>query len=101
MRAHAIVVAGALVTSVLCTSAWAQSIEIGPGGVRIGRGECNELRHACEDRGVRCGRYREVCGGSRSRGEVCARLRSACVNREGEGAEGEGNCRRYRRTCGG
>jgi hypothetical protein len=48
----------------------AQSVEIGPGGVRIGRGDCEQLRRACENEGAL-------------------------------GEQGEGNCRRYRLSCGG
>jgi hypothetical protein len=47
----------------------AQGIEIGPGGVRIGRGECEQLRRAClhkdelgEQGEGNCRRYRAVCG---------------------------------------
>jgi hypothetical protein len=50
-------------------SAFSQSIEIGPGGIRVGRGgQCEQLRRACEYKDVR-------------------------------GEQGEGNCRRYRQTC--
>ena len=31
----------------------------------------------------------------------CARLRRACIFKEERGQVGEGNCRRYRRQCGG
>ena len=31
----------------------------------------------------------------------CRRLRRACENKEVRGEVGEGNCRRYRRECGG
>jgi hypothetical protein len=34
-------------------------------------------------------------------GGRCERLRRACVYKEERGEEGEGNCRRYRRECGG
>ena len=43
-------------------------VEIGPGGVRIGRGECEQLRRACENREAlgeqgegNCRRYRQRC----------------------------------------
>ena len=43
-------------------------VEIGPGGVRIGRGECEQLRRACENREAlgeqgegNCCRYRQRC----------------------------------------
>jgi hypothetical protein len=107
MRTHALGIAAAVVIFVLPISASAQSIEIGPGGVRIGRsGHCEELRRACENKdrlGERgegnCRRYREECGRRRSRQEVCAELRSACLNKDRLGEQGEGNCRRYRQTC--
>jgi hypothetical protein len=47
--------------------------EIGPGGVRI--------------------------GGDRPSRDVCAQLRRACLHKDELGEQGEGNCRRYRRTC--
>jgi len=52
----------------------AQRIEVGPGGVRIG-------------------------GGERPSRQVCAELRNACLHKDELGEQGEGNCRRYRRTC--
>src|SRR5437763_15753430 len=52
-------------------SGFSQSFEIGPGGVRIDRG-----------------------------GGRCEQLRLACENKERLGEQGEGNCRRYRETCG-
>jgi hypothetical protein len=46
----------------------AQGIEIGPGGVRIGRGDCEQLRRACENKEAlgeqgegNCRRYRLRC----------------------------------------
>src|SRR5262245_45851725 len=99
MQIRSLVIAAAVTLSVLPTFALAQSIEIGPGGVRVGRGECEELRRACEYQGVRCGRFREMCGGRSSRRESCRELRWACENRERLGEQGEGNCRRYRQTC--
>jgi hypothetical protein len=84
--------------------AFSQSIEIGPGGVRV-RGECEQLRRACENRDVlgeqgegNCRRYRETCQRP-ARRDVCAELRQACLNKEELGEQGEGNCRRYRETC--
>ncbi len=92
-------------------SAFSQSFEIGPGGVRVddgrrrGGGQCQELRAACENKdrlGERgegnCRRYRETCERPVRR-DVCAELRSACLNKERLGEQGEGNCRRYRETC--
>jgi hypothetical protein len=47
----------------------AQGIEIGPGGVRVGGGRCEQLRRACENKQAlgeegegNCRRYRAVCG---------------------------------------
>jgi hypothetical protein len=57
-----------------------QSIEVGPGGVRVGHD--------------RYGSRREPRGGGR-----CAELRRACLNKERLGEQGEGNCRRYRAQC--
>jgi hypothetical protein len=34
-------------------------------------------------------------------GRYCRRLRRACENKDVRGEVGEGNCRRYRRECGG
>jgi hypothetical protein len=58
----------------------AQRFEFGPGGVGIGGGERDY-------------------GRERSHGGVCAELRRACLNKGELGEQGEGNCRRYRRTC--
>jgi hypothetical protein len=58
----------------ISTDLSAQSIEVGPGGVRV------------EER--------------RQRQRVnCRELRSACLNKERLGEQGEGNCRRYRSLC--
>jgi hypothetical protein len=54
------------------------SIQIGPGGVRV---EDERDRRA------------------RRRGGMCEELRAACLNKDRLGEQGEGNCRRYRRTC--
>ena len=64
----------------------AQRFEIGPGGVGISGGERDYGRE----------RY---YGRDRSHGGVCAELRRACLNKGELGEQGEGNCRRYRRTC--
>ena len=67
-------------------AAFSQSLELGPGGVRVypdgGRPRVYEERRGYDDR--------------RDDRRVCARLREACEF----GERGEGNCRRYRRTCG-
>jgi hypothetical protein len=91
---------------------FAQSVEIGPGGVRVddgrvrrGGGQCEQLRLACENKdrlGERgegnCRTYRETCQRPVAR-NVCGELREACLNKERLGEQGEGNCRRYRETC--
>jgi hypothetical protein len=74
MYALAIAAAAALFFPV---SAFSQGIEIGPGGVHIGRDRDREG-------------YRR---------QECEELRSACLHKEELGEEGEGNCRRYRETC--
>jgi hypothetical protein len=56
-------------------SAFSQSVEIGPGGVRV------------ED------------GRTRRGGGQCEQLRLACENKDRLGERGEGNCRTYRETC--
>ena len=65
------------------TSSFAQGFRFGPGGVEVddGRG----FREEREER-----RYRRMC----------RELRDACENKDRYGEEGQGNCRRYRRTCG-
>lgn len=68
---------------VLGTPSLAQGIRIGPGGVQIDDG-----RGYGEDRDER--RFRRMC----------RELRDRCENRDIYGEEGQGNCRRYRRTCG-
>jgi hypothetical protein len=104
MRKRAFGAAAAAALFVVPGSAFSQSIEIGPGGVRL-RGECEQLRRACENKDVlgeqgegNCRRYRETCQRP-ARRDVCAELRQACLNKEELGEQGEGNCRRYRETC--
>jgi hypothetical protein len=107
--AFGVLAAAALFVSVAPVSS--QSLRIGPGGVAIddgrgpSRGQCAELRAACENKdrlGERgegnCRRYRETCQRP-ARRDVCAELRAACMNKERLGEQGEGNCRRYRQTC--
>jgi hypothetical protein len=68
--------------------AFSQGISIGPGGVRV-------------DDGRRYGReYDSGYRDNRRNARMCARLRDACRNKDVYGEEGQGNCRRYRRTCG-
>ncbi len=74
MLASVLVLSGG---AIMPNTAWAQSIQFGPGGVRVDDGR------------------RERGGGRR----YCAELRAACLNKERLGEQGEGNCRRYRREC--
>ena len=77
---------GALLT--ISAPAFAQGISIGPGGVRVDDGRRYERGYERE--------YRD----DRRHARMCARLRDACRNKDVYGEEGQGNCRRYRRTCG-
>ena len=58
MRKYAFGAAAATALLVIPISAFSQSIEVGPGGVRVydgrGVGECEQLRRACE--------YKDVLG---------------------------------------
>ncbi len=110
MRRLFVMAAAFAILTMAPISAFSQSIEIGPGGVRVddgrrGGGQCRELRAACENKdrlGERgegnCRRYRETCERPVRR-DVCSELRSACLNKDRLGEQGEGNCRRYRETC--
>jgi hypothetical protein len=106
MRKSVLIVTAAAALLVSPISGFAQSIDIGPGGVRVERGgQCEQLRLACENKdrlGERgegnCRRYRETCQRP-ARRDVCGELRAACLNKERLGEQGEGNCRRYRETC--
>ena len=71
MRKSLFVVVAAAALCSFPMSGFSQSFEIGPGGVRIDRA-----------------------------GGRCEQLRLACENKERLGEQGEGNCRRYRETCG-
>ena len=107
MRRLALVVAAAAFF-IAPAASFSQSIQIGPGGVRVddGRGgQCEELRRACENKDRlgeqgegNCRRYRETCQRP-ARRDVCGELRAACLNKDQLGEQGEGNCRRYRETC--
>lgn len=110
MRRLAFVVATAALF-VVPTSVFSQSIQVGPGGVRVddgrgrGGGQCDELRRACENKDRlgeqgegNCRKYREACQRPVRR-DVCGELRAACLNKDQLGEQGEGNCRRYRQTC--
>ena len=85
MRTLAFVVAVAAFF-VIPTSVSSQSIQVGPGGVRVDDGRDDRYR----DRDRR---------GRQARGDVCDELRAACLNKDRLGEQGEGNCRRYRQTC--
>jgi len=56
MRNYAFGVAAATALFVIPISAFSQSIEVGPGGVRVydgrGGGQCEQLRRACENKDV-------------------------------------------------
>ena len=85
MRKLALAVA-ALALFAVPTSAFSQGIVVGPGGVQIEPGY--GYHH-----GYHYGRYA-------NRGQ-CRELRQACLHKEELGEEGQGNCERYRRMCGG
>jgi hypothetical protein len=66
-RRDALRLAGAVAAAMFVVPVSAQ-VEIGPGGVRIGRGECEQLRRACENKDAlgeqgegNCRRYRLRC----------------------------------------
>lgn len=110
MRKHIMAAAAAATLLMTPFSAFSQSFEVGPGGIRFGGGggggQCEQLRRACElkdqlgERGEgNCRRYREQCSARPSRRDVCRELRAACLNKDQLGERGEGNCRRYRETC--
>ena len=80
----------ALAAAGIVSQASAQSFEIGPGGARV----YQERPRAYEERS-----YGDEVRGMRRRGGMCAELRDACFNSDRYGEEGQGNCRRYRRTC--
>jgi hypothetical protein len=109
MRKFLFVAAAAVALVSVPVSGFSQSVQIGPGGVRIddgrGGGRCEQLRLACENKdrlGERgegnCRTYRATCLRS-SRRDLCQDLRAACLNKDRLGEQGEGNCRRYRQTC--
>jgi hypothetical protein len=80
MRTYALAIAAAAAAAALFfpVSSYSQGIEIGPGGIHIGGDRDQE--------------------GSRQ--QDCEELRRACEHKEELGEQGEGNCRRYRETCG-
>jgi hypothetical protein len=76
----------------LSTDLSSQSIEVGPGGVRVGH-ERFDSRRRDGDRVIVRERRERL-----SRSE-CSDLRRACLNKDKLGEQGEGNCRRYRTLC--
>ena len=78
MYALAIVAAAALFSPVPASS---QGIEIGPGGVHMDRDRDRDR----DRQGTR---------------QECKELRRACLHKDELGEQGEGNCQRYRETCG-
>ena len=77
MRSFAIAIAAIATVSLYSVPASSQSLQIGPGGVRVDDGR----REVRRDR------------------DVCRELRAACLKKDRLGEQGEGNCRRYRQTC--
>ena len=65
---------------VLPNLAFSQSVDVGPGGIRVEPG------------------YRHHRLYNRSEGR-CWELRQACLHKEELGEQGMGNCRRYRAMC--
>ncbi|HWH48461.1 MAG TPA: hypothetical protein VN664_11710, partial [Burkholderiales bacterium] len=68
IRKYAFGAAAATALFIFPISAFSQSIEIGPGGVRVEGGQCEQLRRACENKDAlgergegNCRRYRETC----------------------------------------
>ena len=91
MRKYVFGAAAATALFVIPISAFSQSIEVGPGGVRVydgrGGGQCEQLRRACENKDAlgergegNCRRYRETCQRPVRRDE-CGELRQACLLR--------------------
>ena len=60
MRKCAFGAAAAAALFVIPVSAFSQSVEIGPGGVRVRGGECEQLRRACENKDVLGERAKEI-----------------------------------------
>src|SRR3954468_5479156 len=95
MRKLALMIAAVAALLVSPISAFSQSIQIGPGGVRVddgrgarGGGQCEELRppsgnknRTGEQGEGNCRRYRETCQRPVRR-DVCGELRAACLNKD-------------------
>jgi hypothetical protein len=107
MRAFAFAVAAGVLVALplpttaapLSTDLSSQSVQIGPGGVRVhDRYDSRRRDRVVHDRYDSRRRDRVIVRGPRGGGQ-CAELRRACLNKERLGEQGEGNCRRYRALC--
>jgi hypothetical protein len=78
MRTYALAIAFAAALFYPVPSS-SQGIEIGPGGVHMDRDRDRDRQ------------------GTR---QECKELRRACLHKDELGEQGEGNCQRYRETCG-
>ena len=76
MRTYVFAIVGAAFFA-LPTSAFSQSVEFGPGGVRVFSDHHRQPGYAAD----------------------CREVRQACLHKEELGETGEGNCRRYREIC--
>jgi hypothetical protein len=70
------------------TAAFSESINVGPGGVRIGPSYGHHRLY---------NRYEGVY--DRYESGRCRELRAACMHKEELGEQGMGNCRRFRELC--
>jgi hypothetical protein len=89
MRTYALAIAFAAALFYPVPSS-SQGIEIGPGGVYV---DPDRDRYRDRDHYRDRNRYR------RTR-QDCKELRRACLHKDELGEQGEGNCQRYRETCG-
>ncbi len=78
MRTYALAIAFAAALFYPVPSS-SQDIEIGPGGVHIDHDRDRDREGTRQD---------------------CEELRRACLHKDELGEQGEGNCQRYRETCG-
>jgi len=82
IRTFAFGVATAAAFFIVPVSAFSQSFEIGPGGVRIGRGgQCEELRRACENKDRLGSKAKEIAAGigKPARGQPDAMFAANCA----------------------
>src|SRR5258708_40107902 len=106
MRKYSFGAAAAAALFVIPISAFSQSIEIGPDGVRVGRGgQWEQLRRACENKDAlgergegKCRTYREARQRPVRRDEQ-GELKQAYLNTEQLGGQGVGHCARDVLTC--